>query len=330
MKVDAMRDRVNSKRRHSEEVNGFTLVELLVVISIVVILLGLLLPAVQMSREASRRVQCANNVKQLALAVQLFENSHQSYPSGGWGKLWAGVPDMGQGPKQPGGWIYQVLPNLEQGALFALGGSEAVHFIQNSQRLSTPLSILHCPSRRAAGLFHNEKPWTPQLHTLVPALARNDYAMNGGSHLVRYGTGPASLNEAVDFEWPSMNQNNGLCYQRSRVKVGQVTDGLSNTYLLGEKQVPQRHYLSGQDWGDNESAYGGDDRDLTRFTGWEHAPLSDFQAPLPYHDPLGGSSFGSPHSIFHMAFGDGSVAAVNYSIDAKVHRLQGDKADGES
>jgi prepilin-type N-terminal cleavage/methylation domain-containing protein len=309
---------------------GFTLIELLVVISIVVILLGLLVPAVQMSREASRRVQCMNNVRQLALAVQLFENSHRSYPAGGWGKLWAGVPDMGLGPNQPGGWIYQVLPNLEQAALFSLGGSNGIDAQQNSRRLSTPLPVLHCPSRRAAELYHNEKPWIPQLHALVPALARNDYAMNGGSVLVRYGNGPANLAEATDFAWPSMSQNNGLCYQRSRVKVGQVTDGLSHTYLLGEKQIPHEHYYSGQEWGDNESAYGGDDRDLTRFTGWEHAPLSDFQAPFPFHDPLGGSSFGSPHSIFHMAFADGSVAAVSYSIDAKVHRLHGDKADGES
>ncbi len=325
-----MRANVTVRNWKSSPSKGFALVELLVVISIMFVLLGVLLPAVQMSREASRRAHCANNVKQLALAVQLFEISHRSYPSGGWGKIWAGVPDLGVGPKQPGGWIYQVLPNLEQEMLFSLGGSEATNFIQNSQRLSTPLPVLHCPSRRAAGLFPNDKTWTPPLHASVPALARNDYAMNGGSILVRYGSGPASLGEAADFDWPKMSQNNGLCYQRSRVKVGQVTDGLSNTYLLGEKQVPHEHYFSGQDWGDNESAYGGDDRDLTRFTGWEHAPLSDFQTPYPYQDPLGGSSFGSPHSIFHMAFADGSVTAMSYSVDVKVHRLQGDKADGDS
>ncbi len=106
--------RIRSKR------HGFTLVELLVVITIIGIMIALLLPAVQMAREAARQVQCANHVKQLALGALLHESANQCLPTGGWGLYWAGDPDRGFGRRQPGGWIYNVLPYIEQGALHDL------------------------------------------------------------------------------------------------------------------------------------------------------------------------------------------------------------------
>jgi prepilin-type N-terminal cleavage/methylation domain-containing protein len=101
--------------------SGFTLVEVLVVIAIVGVLVAILLPAVQMARESARRSSCANNLKQLGVAVLLHEHSHGTLPTGGWGPDWVGDPRAGFGPKQPGGWIYNILPYLEQQNLHDLG-----------------------------------------------------------------------------------------------------------------------------------------------------------------------------------------------------------------
>ena len=90
------------------------MVELLVVITIIGILIALLLPAVQSAREAARIMQCQNNLKQLSLGCLHCEHLNGYYPTGGWGSIWVGDPDRGQGKRQPGGWLFCILPYIEQ------------------------------------------------------------------------------------------------------------------------------------------------------------------------------------------------------------------------
>src|SRR5262245_35403008 len=122
---------------------GFTLVELLVVIAIIGILIALLLPAVQAARESARRTQCSNHLKQLALSMSTHHDQHKMFPSGGWGWRWTGDPDRGHGKRQPGGWGYQILPFIEQQAIYDLGaGPSLVQKKQGSAlRLKTPLAF---------------------------------------------------------------------------------------------------------------------------------------------------------------------------------------------
>ena len=111
----------NPKSTYPRRAAGFTLIELLVVITIIGILISLLLPAVQAAREAARRLQCQNNLKQLALGCLNHEQAQGFLPTGGWIWIWAGDPDRGFTRRQCGGWVYNILPYIEQQALHDLG-----------------------------------------------------------------------------------------------------------------------------------------------------------------------------------------------------------------
>ena len=134
------------------------------VITIIGILISLLLPAVQSAREAARRAQCSNNLKQMGLA---FHNHHTllgHFPSGGWGNHWVGDADRGFDEKQPGGWIYNILPYVEQNAVREMGAgvtpwNSAQKLAINTQRNQVVIPIFHCPTRRRPKLYGPSE-WT--------------------------------------------------------------------------------------------------------------------------------------------------------------------------
>jgi prepilin-type N-terminal cleavage/methylation domain-containing protein/prepilin-type processing-associated H-X9-DG protein len=330
---------------------GFTLVELLVVITIIAILIALLLPAVQSAREAARRAQCSNNLKQLGLGALNHEQANRCLPSGGWGPCWAGDCDRGFGGRQPGGWIYSLLPYIEQQTLFDLGhGASDMTTISAAvlKCVGTPLTGLMCPSRRQAVVYTHFSPGGQQYHTRAgdvswPALAgKTDYAANGGTTVdgTGFASGPSNYTDADAWtprDWAGQTgkpvnhaTDTGAVATHSAVTMADISDGASNTYLIGEKFLnPDNYFDCNAPW-DDQSWDIGMDWDTMRFTGVT-GNLTD-ASYMPYPDTPGigaGMSFGSAHAGgFNMAFCDGSVQFMSYDINIKTHYCLGHRADG--
>ena len=310
---------------------AFTLIELLVVIAIIGILIALLLPAVQSAREAARRAQCQHHLRQLALACLAHGEAHGHFPTGGWGWAWAPHPDRGFGIRQTGGWGYNVLPFLELGWLHELGagGTDAQIRAANKTRIGTPVSLFNCPSRRPAttyAIYSNHSVWfihQPYLCNQLTVSIRNDYAANGGELITGFSAGPSSLaqGDSGGYAFPSLAGNTGITANRSWVNTVDIPDGLTNTYMLGEKYVNPDFYATGICYGDDQNPYNGDDRDIVRFTGGR-PPIQDTPGILYSW------RFGSAHSGgCHMAFCDGSVHTINYSIEEEIHTWLGNRRD---
>jgi prepilin-type N-terminal cleavage/methylation domain-containing protein/prepilin-type processing-associated H-X9-DG protein len=356
---------------------GFTLVELLVVIAIIGILVALLLPAVQAAREAARRNQCKNQLKQMGLACLLHEDTHGFFPSGGWGTRLMAEPNHGYGRKQPGSWYYSVFSYLEENGLRDLGKGQAVGSADwrasIRQLIQTPVSTFNCPSRRAIAIgTHNFTSFTVDpVFGLTGTLqvVKGDYAGNSGdtlhatvgnNSLQSMSTYPTTLAQGDSFTWPNTSspqkpgtstpqqnpdyQNGVICFA-SEVKPAQIVDGLSKTYLIGEKFVAPKAYndntaynnsLGG--YGDNQSMYIGYEWDNQRvaWTSKTPAPFSantaDFQpsadSDAGNEDIKAAIAFGSAHAGgLNMAFCDGSVQSISYDLDSKVHREQAIRND---
>jgi prepilin-type N-terminal cleavage/methylation domain-containing protein len=304
---------------------GFTLVELLVVIAIIGVLVGLLLPAVQSAREAARLGDCHYRLKQLATAALLFEESDGHFPSGGWGFAWAPDPDRGVGERQPGGWVYSVLPFLEENALTDLGrgASDEKKRIVMATLASSPLGLLACPSRRVAELLPYTSTMPVRNAEPTPLVAKSDYAACGGDVNVRI-EGPATLAEGDGeaFDWSAASKCTGVIAPRSPVSARQVTDGLSKTYLLGEK----RCVFDGHDWGDDQHAYLGHGTDNVRTASRLHPPIPDGREG---NDPFD-KRFGSAHpNGFVMASADTSLRLIAYDVDSTVYERSANRSDSE-
>jgi prepilin-type N-terminal cleavage/methylation domain-containing protein len=324
---------------------GLTLVELLVVVVIIGMLVGLLLPAVQSAREAGRRTKCLANLRQIALACLVHEQAHGFLPSGGWGGAWVGDPDRGYGPRQPGGWVFNILPDLEETALHDAGAGLADADAKAERivaRLATPLSIFTCSTRRPAvtwpfAVGKNSRPLNlvavpSDVVGRPPEVVRGDYAANMGSgtfpaNRYRSGGSPATVAEGDAMADPAWQDAygpppDGLVFRRSRVRLKDIADGASATYLLGEKYIDPGKLATGESDDDDQCLYSGHDRDILRVG--LGPPLQDRRGYEP-----SAISFGSSHSSgCGMATADGSVTVVDYAIDPLVHRARASRNDG--
>jgi prepilin-type N-terminal cleavage/methylation domain-containing protein/prepilin-type processing-associated H-X9-DG protein len=324
--------------QNTRQDRGFTLVELLVVIAILGILIGLLLPAIQAAREAARRLECANNIRQMSLACINHQSALKFFPSGGWIWWWMGDPDQGFGKRQPGGWIYSMMPYIEGNALWSTGKGQPLAQKKKAIYISTlsPTPALYCPSRRAAVLvpdypgvlYCNSDP------SVIPKTARSDYAANAGDTFdVATATwwsaptlgGDPALMQSTDY--PNVNGYTGVIYTTSQVRIKDIPDGLSRTYLIGEKFMPRNHYTDGAHGGDNNCIYAGFDWDFQRWGG--NPPLRDRDA-APTEDllTLNIRNYGSAHTtVFNMSFCDGSVRGLGFDMDLEMHRRLSNRKD---
>ena len=337
-----------------KEQRAFTLVELLVVIAIIGILVALLLPAIQAAREAARRNQCMSQIKQLALGCINTHDTQQHFPTGGWGWGWVGDPDRGFGLNQPGGWIYNVLPFIEQQALHDLGSDGNPNTLTTQQLagaadvLEQPISIINCPSRRS------NNPWPMKIDSPddLPnaeyrgdsaVAGRSDYAMSSGTRSTELNEGPDDYADAEDFDWVQKTVPkwfellDGISFQRSQIKIQHITDGTSQTLLIGEKFIPPSDYETGSFRGDNETWCTGWNNDNFRVIfGTQTAigsPIYNIRPPIPDVDNSSEvdvqARFGSSHpGVWIAAYCDGSTHAINYEANPEMLRRLASRHDG--
>ncbi|MBX9791702.1 MAG: DUF1559 domain-containing protein [Pirellulales bacterium] len=302
---------------------AFTLVELLVVIAIIGLLLALLMPAVQAARESGRRASCRNNLRQIGIALNVYHDAHGSLPAG-----WIGVDAATHRPAPLAGsgwaWGAMLLPQLEQNALAA-----AVHFERpladagHASARKAPLAVFRCPADSSDPTFnlppgdgdhdhpaedlaevHQED---PDLH--AAALAELATANYVGS----FGT--TDIDPCTDLPVGGRCLGNGTLFHNSGVKFRDIRDGLSQTFVVGERSSRLGHST----W---TGVIAGAEDALVRVVGTtDHVP----NHPGGHFD-----DFGSAHSGgCHFVLADGSVHFIVETIALPVYQALATRAAGD-
>lgn len=339
--------------------HGFTLVELLVVIAIIGILIGMLLPAVQQVREAARRTQCMNNMRQIGLAAMNFESSYQKFPTAG------GCSDGYHDPNQEfrplygfenGGWMYQVLPFIEQNNVYDLRGDNG-WWGGNPCMVETPIPTFNCVSR--GDRFATYNLFTVRLNdyagVMGPYADENGDVPNHGLTFSMWNPPSPYENETV---WTGIIVKGGHAQtstspanvsKYSGCGFGQISDGSSNTFMFVEKAVNARHYNFARDnqykdWWDTGYYHTADYTTMRIFSmpstsawfGPENFSLisDNSQRPAGWIDSWSGGrtrevGFGSGHpGTTNSVLGDGSTHSISNQADTLTLIRLGKRADG--
>ncbi len=295
--------------------NAFTLVELLVVIAIIGILVALLLPAIQAAREAARRTECQNHLKQIGLAVQTFHDSQKYFPTGRDKSDQLGVS-----------WAFRILPQLEETAIFsAFVKDSSVDAPVNEKAMRTPINVYACPSRRKAAAdrnFDNNDEAPPPEQRGVAALG--DYAANAG-HTVE--TGMESLDANDSFSpIPVDTSVAGPIYSGSKINVRRVIDGLSSTLAIGERHIPPERDDIAEE---RRQSVQGDTAFLAGDNRWSILRASG-EGLATDVDDASHNKFGGPHpGVTMFAFLDGHVEAMSNDVEIETLKAMSSIAGGE-
>ena len=316
---------------------AFTLVELLVVIAIIGVLVAILLPAIQAAREAARRTQCINNLKQVGLAILNYNSARKEYPTGGT-EPWHNSGDYGKGY----GWMVQVLPYVEDTALQNISkgyGNNAAGIESDLRVRGTPVPLYFCPSRRQNVVRKTGAAAAEDCFKYGCAL--NDYAGATPANLVN-GTYNPPMTDAFQWFWhagPGSAVTHGTpvpnrpfqgvivrTFSARATRDKDISDGHSKTLMVGEKRVWTNRYDIG-DWHDDIGWTDGWDPDIMRYTGL--APDVDLRQGAAGAPGDVGYHFGSPHSTaINAVFADGRVTQVAYEVNPVVFNSMGNRKDG--
>ena len=288
------------KTKYHTQKSAFTLIELLVVMSIISVLVGLMLPAVQKARGAVNRISCANSLKQVGLSMWLYHSTFDTLPA-------TRVSDQGAS------WAVLILPNLEQENLYRKWDTSKTYYQQSQIARETGVKVMFCPERRspaAAGVSIAGDVDTISKGQHVPG-ALSDYAVNMGTE-----------SKAASVSAGYFHNNDGAFPTTSGrgINFNMIRDGLSNTLLAGEKHVPVSKWGVG---GYDSSIYNGD------------IYLSISRVASPQHRIATTVDdtdwrFGSYHfGIIQFAFCDGGVRSVAVNISEETFRRLASRNDGE-
>lgn len=291
-----------NSRQSTQSPGGFTLVELLVVIAIIGVLVALLLPAVQMAREAARRTQCRNNLKQVGLALQLYHQSHGNFPS-----AYFAHPDYWH---PSWSWSSLVLPHLEQQPLYdALQvGEVQLHggtgFATPTAQMQISLEMFACPSDGRSTTNHRKGDF-----------GRSSYRAVTGSIL------------ELETNYASATTQSGVVYCNSGVRMADIRDGSTNTIVVGECVLdpgdPDDDGRVGAIWAGMRGEM--TDDVYISDTCWFIHGIEDWKI-----NGAEKQSFSSRHSGgANFGLADGSVQFLSESIDPETLNNLADRADGE-
>jgi prepilin-type N-terminal cleavage/methylation domain-containing protein/prepilin-type processing-associated H-X9-DG protein len=303
-------------RSTSHAKRGFTLVELLVVIAIIGILVALLLPAVQMAREAGRRSQCSNNLKQLGLAMHNYHDTIKKFPFG-----WS---DRGAG------WSTMILPQIEQENLYkTLGFAEADNWAvtgsANERACGTYLDVFRCPTTTIERNVDNQG-----IPGRVPASYRGVASSTADSDDPSTSVSGRHM-ERLDLE--------GIFYACSQTKFAHITDGTSNTFMIGESKWERFSqdgnqmdfwYIGSPQIDPCSCRTGAGGTEQSEFCGSTGVPFNARATPSlsGYVKELSFSSSHPGGAMFCLA--DGSVRFVFYGVDFPTYKALGSRNKEEA